>query len=181
MMTDNIKRVLISEEEISAKVCELADKINTEFADKNPIVISILKGAFIFMSDLTKKIKIPMTIDFMAVSSYGSGVKSTGEVNIIKDINQDISGKHIIIVEDILDSGHTLNCVINILKKRNPASIVLYTLLDKPERRVVDIKADYACFTVPDEFVVGYGLDYGEYYRNLPYIGVLKPEVYGGR
>ena len=181
MMTDDIEKVLISEEEISSKVQELADKINNEFAEKNPIVISILKGAFVFMSDLIKRIEVPITIDFMAVSSYGGGTSSSGNVKIVKDIGQDISGKHIIIAEDILDSGRTLSRVIEILKERNPASITLYTLLDKPDRRVVDIKADYTCFTVPDEFVIGYGLDYNEYYRNLPYIGVLKPRVYGGK
>lgn len=156
----------------------MGQKISQDYAGKNPLLVSVLKGSVVFMSDLMRAIDIPCQIDFMMVSSYGAGVKTSGVVKIIKDLDSPLSGKDLLIVEDILDSGMTLSYLKEILEARNPSSVRIATLLDKPDRRKVDIKPDYTCFTVPDEFVVGYGLDYAERYRNLPYIGVLKPEVY---
>ena len=176
-MKEDIERVLLSEEEIQNKVQAIAEKISVDFADKNPIFVGVLKGCFIFMADLMRYVTIPCTMDFMAVSSY-SGTNSTGAVKINKDLNQDIGDRHIILVEDILDSGVTLNYLKNYLMVSKPASISIATLLDKPARRRADVQPDYSCFEVPDAFVVGYGLDYNEHYRNLPYIGILKPEVY---
>ena len=176
-MTNDIERVLISEEEIEAEVTRVGRQITEDFRDKNPIFVGVLKGCFIFMADLMRHVDIKCTMDFMAVSSY-SGTSSTGAVKINKDLGQDIEGRHVIIVEDILDSGVTLSYLKHYLLGRKPASITIATLLDKPARRKSDIVADYSCFEVPDAFVVGYGLDYNEHYRNLPYIGVLKPEVY---
>ena len=145
-----------------------------------PVLFSVLRGSYIFMADLTRCIDLPCTVDFMAVSSYGKGTTSSGQVNIIKDLSDSVEGKDVLVVEDILDTGNTLSYLLEILKARNVASLKLCTLLDKPDRRKKPIKADYTGFTIPDAFVVGYGLDYAEKYRNLPYIGVLKPEVYGG-
>ena len=176
-MTNDIERVLISEEAIEAEVARVGRQITEDFRDKNPIFVGVLKGCFIFMADLMRHVDIKCTMDFMAVSSY-SGTSSTGAVKINKDLGQDIEGRHVIIVEDILDSGVTLSYLKHYLLGRKPASITIATLLDKPARRKSDIVADYSCFEVPDAFVVGYGLDYNEQYRNLPYIGVLKPEVY---
>ena len=176
-MLNDIERVLISEEEIHAKVQEMGKKISEDFRGKDPLFVGVLKGCFIFMSDLLRCVDIKCTMDFMAVSSY-SGTSSTGAVKIAKDLSQDIEGRHIIIVEDILDSGVTLSYLKKYLEVRKPASISIATLLDKPARRKADVYADYSCFEVPDAFVVGYGLDYNELYRNLPYIGVLKPEMY---
>ena len=176
-MTKDIERVLLSQEEIQAKVAEIGKQITADFADKNPIFIGVLKGCFIFMADLMRNVDIPCSMDFMAVSSY-SGTSSTGAVKINKDLSQDIADRHLILVEDILDSGVTLNYLKNYLQVRKPASVHIATLLDKPARRKADIYADYSCFEVPDAFVVGYGLDYNERYRNLPYIGILKAEDY---
>lgn len=176
-MTEDIERVLLTREEIQNKVAEIGKKITVDFADKNPIFIGVLKGCFIFMADLMRNVDIQCSMDFMAVSSY-SGTTSTGAVKINKDLSQDIAGRHLILVEDILDSGVTLNYLKNYLQVRQPASVHIATLLDKPARRKADIYADYSCFDVPDAFVVGYGLDYNEHYRNLPYIGILKPEIY---
>lgn len=176
-MLNDIERVLISEEELQAKVKEMGRKISEDFRGKEPLFVGVLKGCFIFMSDLLRNVDIHCTMDFMAVSSY-SGTSSTGAVKINKDLNQDIEGRHIIIVEDILDSGVTLSYLKKYLEVRKPASISIATLLDKPARRKAEVYADYSCFEVPDAFVVGYGLDYNEVYRNLPYIGVLKPEMY---
>ena len=177
-MLNDIDRVLISEEELSKIVKELGAKITEDYKDKNLLLISILKGSVTFMADLMREINIPCNIDFMAVSSYGSGTKSSGVVKIIKDLDSSIEGKDLLIVEDILDSGRTLNYIKEILLARNPKSIRICTLFDKPERRDVDLYADYIGSKVPNEFIVGYGLDYNEYYRNLPYIGVLKESVY---
>ena len=177
-MLKDIDRVLISEEELSKIVKELGAKITEDYKDKNLLLISILKGSVTFMADLMREINIPCNIDFMAVSSYGSGTKSSGVVKIIKDLDSSIDGKDLLIVEDILDSGRTLNYIKEILLARNPKSIRICTLFDKPERRDVDLYADYIGSNVPNEFIVGYGLDYNEYYRNLPYIGVLKESVY---
>ncbi len=176
-MTNDIERILLSEEEIEEQVARVGRRITEDFRDKNPIFVGVLKGCFIFMADLMRHVDIKCTMDFMAVSSY-AGTSSTGAVKINKDLGQDIEGRHVIIVEDILDSGVTLSYLKQFLLGRKPASITIATLLDKPARRRSDIVADYSCFEVPDAFVVGYGLDYNEHYRNLPYIGVLKPEIY---
>jgi len=177
-MKDDILKVLVSEEELEAKVTELGERITADFEGKDVFFLGVLKGSFMFMADLLKHVDLHCEMDFMAVSSYGSGTTTTGAVKITKDLNRDIHGKHVIIVEDILDSGVTLSYLKGYLENRQPASISIVTLLDKPARRKADIKADYFGFAVPDEFVVGYGLDYAEVYRNLPYIGVLKPEIY---
>lgn len=177
-MFGDIERVLISEEELSKIVKELGSKISEDYKGKNLLLVSVLKGSVVFMADLMREVKIPCSIDFMAVSSYGTGTKSSGVVKIIKDLDCSIEGKDLLIVEDILDSGRTLNYIKEILLARNPKSIRICTLFDKPERRDVDLYADYIGAKVPNEFIVGYGLDYGEYYRNLPYIGVLKESVY---
>ena len=176
-MEKDIESVLISAEEIEEKVAAVGEQISRDFEGKEPIFVGVLKGCFIFMADLMRHVTINCSVDFMAVSSY-SGTSSTGAVRINKDLNQDIAGKDLILVEDILDSGVTLNYLKNYLEVRKPASIHIVTLMDKPSRRKADIFADYSCFEVPDAFVVGYGLDYNEKYRNLPYIGVLKPEIY---
>lgn len=177
-MVSDIERVLLSEEQIKTKVLELGQKISRDYEGKNLMLISILKGSIVFMSDLMRSITTRCQIDFLAVSSYGSGTKTTGEVKIIKDLDDSLEGFDIVIVEDILDSGMTLHYVMNLLKNRNPASINICTLLDKPSRRKVQVQAKYVGFEVPDEFVVGYGLDYAQKYRNLPFVGILKPNVY---
>ena len=176
-MERDIQSILISEKEIHDKVAAVGRQISRDFADKDPIFVGVLKGCFIFMADLMRSVDIRCSMDFMAVSSY-SGTTSTGAVKINKDLSEDVQGRHIIIVEDILDSGVTLNYLRSFLLQRDPASISIATLMDKPARRKAPVYADYSCFEVPDAFVVGYGLDYNERYRNLPYIGVLKPEVY---
>jgi hypoxanthine phosphoribosyltransferase len=173
----DIERVLISQVEIEKNVQKIGEQISKDYEGEEPIFVGVLKGCFIFMADLMRHVTINCSMDFMAVSSY-QGTSSTGAVKINKDLNQDIAGKHLILVEDILDSGVTLNYLKNYLMVRKPASIRIVTLMDKPARRKADIYADYSCFEVPDAFVVGYGLDYNERYRNLPYIGVLRPEVY---
>ena len=176
-MEKAIERVLISAEEIESHVAEIGRQISADYAGKDPIFVGVLKGCFIFMADLMRHVTIDCSMDFMAVSSY-KGTNSTGAVKINKDLSEDIGGRHLILVEDILDSGVTLNYLKNYLQVREPASIAVATLMDKPARRKADIYADYSCFEVPDAFVVGYGLDYNERYRNLPYIGILKPEIY---
>ena len=176
-MNEDIERVFFTEEEIKQAVARLGAEISRDFAGKDPVFVGVLKGCWVFMSDLMRSVSIPCTVDFMAVKSY-EGTTSTGIVQIQKDLSQLIEGRHIIMVEDILDTGRTLNYLVNYLSARNPASITIATLMDKPSRRKAPVNARYSCFEVPDEFVVGYGLDYNEFYRNLPYIGVLKPEVY---
>ena len=176
-MINDIERVLITEEELRAKVKAVGRQISRDYREKDPIFVGVLKGCFIFMADLMRSVDIHCAMDFMAVSSY-SGTTSTGAVKINKDLSEDIQGRHVIIVEDILDSGVTLNYLKSFLQQREPASIRIATLMDKPSRRRAPITPDYTCFEVPDAFVVGYGLDYNERYRNLPYIGVLKPEIY---
>lgn len=175
---EDIERILISEKDIKKAVKKMGKQISKDYEGKNLFLVAVLKGSIIFMGDLMRAISIPLNIDFMSVSSYGGGTKSSGVVKIIKDLDHDLSGKDILIVEDILDSGMTLSYLSNLLRQRNVSSIRIATLLDKPERRIADVAADYFCFTVPDEFVVGYGLDYDQQYRHLPYIGVLKPEIY---
>ena len=178
MLEQDIERVLFTEEELKARVAEIAARIDKDYAGKEPMLISVLRGSFIFMADLARTITLPCTVDFMAVSSYGSGTTSSGQVKITKDLSESIEGRDIIVVEDILDSGNTLSYLFQLLQARHPASVRLCTLLDKPSRRTKPITADYTGFTVDDLFVVGYGLDYAEKYRNLPYIGILKPAVY---
>ena len=181
MENRDIKEVLISEEQLAAKVAELGARISKDYEGKKLIILGVLKGSVVFMTDLLRQITIPVEMDFMAVSSYGSGTKTSGVVKILKDLYRLIQGYHVLIVEDILDSGMTLSYLTELLRDRNPASIRIATLLDKPDRRKVDIKPDYVGFRIPDEFVVGYGLDYAELYRNLPYVGVLAPHVYEGK
>ena len=177
IMRNDIESVLISAEEIQRKVAEMGRRISADYAGKEPVFVGVLKGCFIFMSDLMRNVDVNCTMDYMAVSSY-SGTSTTGAVKINKDLSEDIEGRDVIIVEDILDSGITLSYLKGYLLNRKPASIKIATLMDKPARRRADVYADYSCFEVPDAFVVGYGLDYNEKYRNLPYIGVLKPEIY---
>ena len=176
-MERDIQSILISAEEIQSEVARIGAQISKDCEGKEPIFVGDLKGCFIFMADLMRYVTIKCSMDFMAVSSY-SGTTSTGAVKINKDLSQDIEGRHLILVEDILDSGVTLNYLKNYLMVRRPASVTVATLMDKPARRKADIYADYSCFEIPDAFVVGYGLDYNEKYRNLPYIGVLKPQIY---
>ena len=176
--SNDILQVLLTEEQLKAKCAEMGAQITKDYQGKNLLLVTVLKGAVVYLADLMRCIDLPCAIDFMVVSSYGSGVKTSGVVKIVKDLDQDLSGKDILIVEDILDSGMTLSYLMGLLQGRNPASIRIATLLDKPSRRKVDLQADYVGCEVPDEFVVGYGLDYDEKYRNLPYVGILKPEVY---
>lgn len=167
-------RVLISEEDVNKKICEIGERISRDYEGKQVHLICILKGGVFFMCELAKRISVPVSMDFMSVSSYGADTKSSGVVKIVKDLDESLEGKEVLIVEDIIDSGRTLSYLIDVLQKRNPNSIRLCTLLDKPERRVKDVKVDYVCFNIPDEFVVGYGLDYAQKYRNLPFIGVVE-------
>ncbi len=177
-MDQDVQEVLYSQEYLAGVVKELGRRISEDYKGKNLLMVSVLKGSVVFMADLMRAITIPCNIDFMSVSSYGSGVKTSGVVKIIKDLDINLEGKDLLLVEDILDSGMTLHYIRDMLNQRNPRSIRLCTLFDKPERRTVDIAADYFGAVVPDAFIVGYGLDYDEKYRNLPYVGILKPEVY---
>lgn len=177
-MHDDILKVLLTQEELREKVKELGRQITQDYQGKNLMIVTVLKGAVVFLADLMREIDVPAEIDFMVVSSYGAGTKSSGVVKIVKDLDVPLKDKDLLIVEDILDSGMTLSYLKELLEGREPRSICIATLLDKPARRKVDLKADYIGYSVPDEFVVGYGLDYDEKYRNLPYIGILKPEVY---
>lgn len=179
-LSDEIQEVLFTEDQLRARVAEVGAQITADYQGKAPLLVSVLRGSYIFMADLSRSIDLPVTIDFMSVSSYGKGTASSGQVQITKDLSDDIEGRDLIIVEDILDSGNTLFYLMQILQARAPSSIRLCTLLDKPDRRTKPISADYCGFTIPDAFVVGYGLDYAENYRNLPYIGILAPHVYGG-
>lgn len=166
--------VLISEEKVDDRIGDIAEKISKEYEGRTVHLIGVLKGSVFFMCELAKRLTVPVTMDFMAVSSYGDGTKSSGVVKLIKDLDESIEGRDVILVEDIMDSGRTLSYLINILKERNPASFKVVTLLDKPERRVVEVEPDLTCFDIPDRFVVGYGLDCAQKYRNLPYIGVIE-------
>lgn len=165
--------VLISEQDVDAKIAEIAAQISKDYAGKHVHLICILKGSVFFTCELAKRITVPVTLDFMSVSSYGSGTKSTGVVRIVKDLDESVEGKNIIVIEDIIDSGNTLSYLLENLKQRKPKSLRLCTLLDKPDRRVKPVHVDYTCFQIPDEFVVGYGLDYAQKYRNLPYVGIV--------
>lgn len=179
-MMDDIQEILFTERRLKNRVKKIAAQITKDYEGKEPVFISVLRGSYIFMADLTRAVELPVAVDFMMVSSYGKGTTSSGQVQITKDLSEDIEGRDVIVVEDILDSGNTLSYLLQVLEARKPASIKLCTLLDKPDRRVKPIKADYVGYTIPDAFVVGYGLDYAEKYRNLPFIGILKPSVYGG-
>ena len=178
-MHDDIQTILVTEEQLQAKVAQLGARISQDYAGKDLLLVSILKGAVVFMADLMRAVSIPCSIDFMVVSSYGgTNTQSTGVVKIVKDLDADLSGREVLIVEDVLDTGVTLSNLVPMLKMRHPNSVRICAILDKPARRKADIQPDYEGFQVPDEFVVGYGLDYNEKYRNLPYVGVLKPHVY---
>ncbi|MDO5015215.1 MAG: hypoxanthine phosphoribosyltransferase [Clostridia bacterium] len=177
-MVEDLKNVLISEEKIKEIVKKLGKEITEDYKGKNLILISVLKGSVVFMADLMREIDLPLKIDFMIVSSYGDKAVSSGKVKIVKDLDIDLSDLDVLMVEDILDTGRTLCSLLEILRTRNPKSLKLCTFLDKPDRRATDIEADYVGAKIPDEFVVGYGLDFNQRYRNLPYVGVLKPEVY---
>lgn len=178
-MNNDIKEILLTEEQIAEKVKELGITLTEEYKDKNPLVICVLRGAVVFMADIIRHMNIRCEMDFMAVSSYGgTNTETSGVVKILKDLDTSVQNRHVLIVEDIMDSGLTLSRLVELMKHREAASVKVVTLLNKPERRKVDISPDYSGFTIPDEFVVGYGLDYAEAYRNLPYIGILKPEVY---
>lgn len=176
-MNPDIEKVLLTEQQLQEGIQRLSMQITGEYAEKNPIFLGVLKGVVVFFADMIRAIPIPCEIDFLAVSSYGSGTNS-GEINMQKDVNINIEGRHVVILEDILDTGNTLKHVVAHLMDKKPASLKICALLDKPDRREVEIEADYVGFTIPNEFVVGYGLDYAEQYRNLPYVGVLKPEIY---
>ena len=177
-MHQDIERVLISEQELAARIAELGKQVAADYADKDPIFLGILKGVVMFFSDMIRATPIQCQIDFMAVSSYGGGTSTSGKVRMLKDVSVDLRGRHVVILEDILDSGNTLAFLKDYMLAKGAKSITIVTLLDKPARREKAITADLAGFVVPDEFVVGYGLDYCQQYRNMPYIGVLKPEVY---
>ncbi|MDS4503520.1 hypoxanthine phosphoribosyltransferase [Streptococcus pneumoniae] len=178
MLENDIKKVLVSHDEITEAAKKLGAQLTKDYAGKNTILVGILKGSIPFMAELVKHIDTHIEMDFMMVSSYHGGTASSGVINIKQDVTQDIKGRHVLFVEDIIDTGQTLKNLRDMFKEREAASVKIATLLDKPEGRVVEIEADYTCFTIPNEFVVGYGLDYKENYRNLPYIGVLKEEVY---
>ncbi|MGH2408027.1 MAG: hypoxanthine phosphoribosyltransferase [Candidatus Limnocylindrales bacterium] len=180
-LATDVAEVLITEDQIRIKVAELGARLNADYADRELTLVSVLKGSLPFMADLMRALTIPVTIDLMEVSSYGGmATETSGLVRILKDLSSSIEGRDVLIVEDIIDTGLTLNYLVRYLRGKGPRTLRICTLLDKPARRLVEIPIDYRGFEIPDRFVVGYGLDYGEHYRNLPYIGVLKPEVYGG-
>jgi hypoxanthine phosphoribosyltransferase len=174
----DVAEILVSEDQIKKRVAELGARINKDFAGEQILVIAVLKGALLFLADLMRHIDLPLAVDFLAVSSYGAGTQSSGVVRILKDLDETIEHQHVIIVEDIVDSGRTLDYLLRMLRQRNPATLHVCTLLDKRDRREIDVPIDYVGFEVPDAFVVGYGLDFAEHYRQLPFIGVLKPEIY---
>jgi hypoxanthine phosphoribosyltransferase len=174
-MKERVK-IMLSEEKVNHRIAEIAEQINQDYAGREVHLVGILKGSIFFVCELAKRITVPVTLDFMSVKSYGNDTKSSGVVKMVKDLDESLEGRDVIIVEDIIDSGRTLSYLLDILAKRNPNSLKLCTLLDKPERRVKDVKVDYTCFEIPDEFVVGYGLDYAQRYRNLPFIGVVEFE-----
>ena len=178
MYNEVLEKTFITEEQIQKRVTELAKQIENDYAGKAPVIVGVLKGSVLFYTDLIRQIDLPLTVDFMSISSYGAGVNSSGEVKIIKDIDGKIGGKDVIIVEDIVDSGYSMNCLLKLFGTRSPKSVKVCALLDKPSRREIPVKIDYTGFQVANEFVVGYGLDYDGLYRNIPFIGVLKKEVY---
>ena len=177
-LRDDIDHVLVTSEQIQEATARMGEQLTREYAGKDLMLIGVLKGAIMFIVDLSRTIRLPLTMDFMAVASYGASTETSGIVRILKDLDSSIEGKHVLIVEDIIDSGLTLNYILETLQTRNPASLRVCALLSKPARRRVDVPVDYICFEIPDDFVVGYGLDYRQIYRNLPFVGVLKPELY---
>lgn len=178
MMEQDMEQVLFTQEQVAGRIREMAQEITRDYAGKAPLVVGILRGSFIFMADLVRQLELPLSLDFLSASSYGAGTVSSGKVNIRLDLQEDIAGRDVLLVEDILDTGNTLSKLVAELQGRGPASLKLCVLLDKPDRRTKPIQADYVGFTIPDAFVVGCGLDYDQRYRNLPYIGILKPSVY---
>ncbi len=178
-MDPDVEEILLSSEQVQARVAELGAQLADEYAGREPVLVSVLKGSIIFLADLVRAMPIPLSIDLMEVSSYGASTESSGQVRILKDLSTSIAGREVLVVEDIIDTGLTLNYLLRYLHDKGPASIRICCLLDKPARRLAEIEIDYRGFTIPDRFVIGYGLDYGERYRNLPYIGVLRPSVYG--
>jgi hypoxanthine phosphoribosyltransferase len=176
---DDVEQVLLDADAIARRVAELGAALNRDYAGKQPVFVSVLKGSIVFLADLLRTVDMPVSIDLMEVSSYGSGTESSGQVRILKDLSSSIEGRDVVVVEDIIDTGLTLNYLLGYLRDRQPASLRVCCLLDKPARRLSEIEIEYRGFTIPDRFVVGYGLDYDERYRNLPYIGVLRPSVYG--
>jgi hypoxanthine phosphoribosyltransferase len=176
---DDVEEVLLTGDRIQARVAELGTQLAADYAGRDPVLVSVLKGSIVFLADLVRRMEIPLSIDLMEVSSYGASTESSGQVRILKDLSMTIEGRDVIVVEDIIDTGLTLNYLLRYLHDKGPASIRICCLLDKPARRLADITIDYRGFTIPDRFVIGYGLDYDERYRNLPYIGVLRPSVYG--
>ncbi len=177
---DDVEEILLDSSAVASRVAELGAQLSVDYAGRTPVLVSVLKGAMVFLADLMRAMDLPTSIDFMEVSSYGAATESSGQVRILKDLGKPIEGRDVIVVEDIIDTGLTLNYLLGYLADRQPASIKICCLLDKPARRLAEIDIDYIGFTIPDRFVIGYGLDYDERYRNLPYIGVLKPSVYGG-
>ncbi|HET7140849.1 MAG TPA: hypoxanthine phosphoribosyltransferase [Candidatus Limnocylindria bacterium] len=178
-MDDDVEEILLGAEEIQARVRELGQQLAADYAGRFPVLVSVLKGSIIFLADLVRATPIPLSVDLMELSSYGASTESSGQVRILKDLSGPITGRDVIVVEDIIDTGLTLNYLLKYLRDRSPSSVTICCLLDKPARRLADIQIDYRGFTIPDRFVIGYGLDYDERYRNLPYIGVLRPSVYG--
>ncbi|HEX6141042.1 MAG TPA: hypoxanthine phosphoribosyltransferase [Candidatus Limnocylindria bacterium] len=176
---EDVEEVLIDGARLRARVAELGHELSRDYVDRDPVLVSVLKGSIIFLADLIREMEIPLSLDLMEVSSYGASTESSGQVRILKDLSKPIEGRHVIVVEDIIDTGLTLNYLLKYLHDKAPASIRICCLLDKPARRLAEIPIDYRGFTIPDRFVIGYGLDYDERYRNLPYIGVLRPSVYG--
>jgi len=176
---DDVEEILLSGEEIASRVSELGAQLASDYAGRDPVLVSVLKGSIIFLADLIRSMEMPVSLDLMEVSSYGASTETSGQVRILKDLSKSIEGRDVIVVEDIIDTGLTLNYLLKYLRDRNPSSIRICCLLDKPARRLAEIPIDYIGFSIPDRFVIGYGLDYDERYRNLPYIGVLKPSVYG--
>jgi hypoxanthine phosphoribosyltransferase len=177
---EDVEQILLDGDAIQGRVAELGAQLTADYAGRHPVMVSVLKGSIVFLADLIRATELPLSLDLMEVSSYGSGTESSGQVRILKDLSMTIEGRDVIVVEDIIDTGLTLNYLLRYLRERNPASIRVCCLLDKPARRLAEIEIDYRGFTIPDRFVIGYGLDYDERYRNLPYIGVLRPSVYGG-
>jgi hypoxanthine phosphoribosyltransferase len=178
-MDDDVEEILLGGEEIQERIAELGQQLAADYAGRFPVLVSVLKGSIIFLADLVRATPIPLSVDLMELSSYGASTESSGQVRILKDLSGPITGRDVIVVEDIIDTGLTLNYLLKYLRDRNPSSVTICCLLDKPARRLADIQIDYRGFTIPDRFVIGYGLDYDERYRNLPYIGVLRPSVYG--
>ena len=177
----DVESVLLSPEQIQARVAELGVQISRDYEGKDPVFVSVLVGSFIFTADLVRHITIPNSLDFIAISSYGKETRSSGVVRVVKDLDESVESRHVVLIEDIVDTGLTLNYLLDNMRNRNVASVRVATLLDKPSRRMTDVAVDYIGFEVPDEFVIGYGLDFAQRYRNFPYVGVLRPEVYGGK